>query len=104
MKILLDECVPYKVKSYLGGHRVYSVQMMGWGGIKNGALIKLADSQFDIFVTIDKNLKYQQNLSRQRMAIILISVQDNKVQTILKKISAFLGALNSIQPSQYIEV
>jgi len=104
MKVLLDECVPFKLKAYLTGHHVFSVQMMGWDGVKNGDLIKLADSKFDVFVTIDKNLRYQQNLSRSRMAIILVSVRDNRVQTIISKAPELLIALNSVQSSQYIEV
>jgi len=104
MKILLDECVPFKLKSLLIGHHVYSVQMMGWDGVKNGDLIKLADSEFDLFVTIDKNLRYQQNLSRTRMSIILISVRDNKVATIIGRVPELLAALNTIVPSQYREI
>jgi predicted nuclease of predicted toxin-antitoxin system len=85
VKILLDECVPFKLRYALGDHHVYTVKMMGWSGIKNGELITLADEQFDLFITIDKNLSYQQNLKRLRMAVVLISVPNNKVDTILKR-------------------
>lgn len=104
MKILLDECVPFKLKAVLQGHHVYSVHMMGWSGIKNGDLIARADSQFDIFITIDKNLSYQQNLTRLRMAIILIAVGNNKVETVLVKSKELLEAIAVIQKSEFYTV
>ena len=104
MKILLDECVPFKLKNVLSGHHVYSVNMMAWAGVKNGDLIKLADNQFDVFITIDKNLSYQQNLSRIRMAIVLISVKNNKVDTILSKSNELLKLLSDLKPAQFYTV
>ena len=101
MKILLDECVPFKLKSKLASHRVYSVKMMAWAGIKNGELITLADSQFDIFITIDKNLSYQQNLNRIRMAIVLISVSNNKLNTILEKSDSLNRLISDMEPSKF---
>ena len=53
MKILIDECAPFKLSKLLHGHSVYSVHMMKWAGIKNGELIKIADEKFDLFITID---------------------------------------------------
>ena len=58
-KIILDENLPHRLVRLFPGHEVVSVQFQGWGGIKNGELIQLIDSDFDIFVTADKNLKYQ---------------------------------------------
>lgn len=104
MKILLDECVPWKVRSVLIGHRVFTVHMMGWTGVKNGELIRLADEQFDVFLTIDKNLAYQQNLKRLRMAIVLLSVPNNKVATILEKTPKVVDLLVQLQPSQFYTV
>jgi hypothetical protein len=62
MRLLLDESVPKRLGKYLPRHEVMTVVEMGWGGTKNGALLKLAGSSFDAFVTVDKNLPYQQNL------------------------------------------
>ncbi len=63
MKILLDECLPRKLKSYFHEHEVVTVPERGWAGTKNGTLLKLAGPEFDVFVTLDKGLPYQQNLN-----------------------------------------
>jgi hypothetical protein len=62
MKVLLDECVPRKLRRELPEHEVLTVMEQGWSGIKNGKLLALAAPEFDVFLTIDQNLKYQQNL------------------------------------------
>ena len=72
MKILLDECAPRVVKRRLPSRNVSAVQEMGWAGTKNGALLALAEAQFDVFITTDKNLRYQQNLAGRRLAFILL--------------------------------
>ena len=101
MKILIDECAPFKLSQLLHGHSVYSVQMMKWAGVKNGELIKIADEKFDLFITIDKNLKYQQNLSRIRMAIVLIEVNNNRIENVLKAAATLPDLLNSIETGKF---
>jgi predicted nuclease of predicted toxin-antitoxin system len=59
MKVLLDECTPRVVKRRLPMHDISTAQEMGWAGIKNGELLKLAETQFEVFITTDKNLRYQ---------------------------------------------
>jgi predicted nuclease of predicted toxin-antitoxin system len=59
MKILLDECLPRKLKRMFARHHAVTVQEMGWTGTKNGALLRLAESEFDIFITVDQNLRHQ---------------------------------------------
>lgn len=107
MKILLDECVPYNLLKELrnkGLKNAFTVKMMGWEGFKNGDLIKIADTQFDVFITIDKNLKYQQNLKRIRMAILLLAVKDNRVSTVLGKTNLILISIENIESGQFIEI
>ena len=69
-RIILDENIPHALKSALVGHLVTSVQEQGWGGIQNGQLMALMEGKFDVFITADKNLRYQQNLASRRIAII----------------------------------
>jgi hypothetical protein len=64
MRLLLDECVPKRLKRELVGHEVKTVQELGWAGTKNGGLLKLADGQFDALLTVDQGIEYQQNLFR----------------------------------------
>lgn len=73
MRVLLDECGPRKFKRELAEHQVLTVTEHGWSGIKNGKLLTLAEAEFDVFLTVDQNLKYQQNLTASRIAIILWS-------------------------------
>ena len=70
--MLLDECVPRKLKPELPGHDVYTVTEMGWSGIKNGPLLRRAAQEFDVFLTVDQGVEYQQNLLGLDLAIILM--------------------------------
>lgn len=76
MRILIDEDMPRALKNNLTEHQVYTVQDMGWAGTKNGELLKRADKQFDVFLTADKNLQYQQNLKRFEIAIVVFPSND----------------------------
>ncbi|MBX3053391.1 MAG: DUF5615 family PIN-like protein [Caldilineaceae bacterium] len=83
MKVLLDECLPRRLKHDLGGHQVFTVPEMGWAGIKNGALLRLIqDAAFDVFVTIDGNLIYQQNLKTVHPAIVVLSAPHNTLESL----------------------
>lgn len=72
MRILPDECTPRILKRKLSGLAISTVQEMKWSGTKNGALLDLDEGQFDVFITTDKNLRYQQNLAGRRLAFILL--------------------------------
>ena len=63
MNVLLDECVPWPMHKLLPAHVCTTAQRRGWGGIKNGDLLRLAEGQFDLFITADQNIRYQQNLA-----------------------------------------
>lgn len=102
MKILIDESLPRYVLQILAGYEAYTVQYMGWSGIKNGALLNLAEGQFDIFLTADKNLRYQQNLFGR--AIVLIIFPSNKL-SVVKQLEAPLKAtLESVTPGMIVEL
>jgi hypothetical protein len=103
MKIIIDECVPNIVKKGLPDRNIKTVQEMGWAGIKNGALLQLVVAVgFDVFITSDKNLRYQQNLATHNIAFILLpSNQVPIVQSLLPQID---GHLDSIQPKDFIDI
>lgn len=102
MNILLDECTPRIVKKRLPHFAIRTVQEMGWAGIKNGALLKLAEAQFEVFITTDKNLRYQQNLAKRKLAVILLPT--NQVPIIAALIPEIEAALNEIQIGEFIEI
>ena len=79
MRLLLDESVPSRLRRALPGHEVRTVGEMGWSGVKNGKLLALAATAFDAFVTVDKNLPYQQNLSTLPVAVIVLDARSNRV-------------------------
>lgn len=76
MKILLDECVPWPMHRLLTHHSCTNVQAQGWGGIKNGELLRLAETEFDLFITSDQNIRYQQNLTGRNIAVLELSTND----------------------------
>jgi hypothetical protein len=80
MRVLLDECVPRKLRRELAGHEVLSVTERGWSGIANGELLALADAEFDAFLTVDQNLRYQQNLKSLNIAIVLLVARSNRLR------------------------
>jgi hypothetical protein len=99
MKVLLDECVPWPMHKLLTGHDCGSTQWRGWGGIKNGDLIRLAEEDFDLFVTADQNLRYQQNLASRRIAILELSTND--LRRILAASSDIAAAVATIRPGEF---
>lgn len=103
MKILIDESLPRYVLQMLQGYNAYTVHYMGWSGIKNGVLLGLAtQQQFDIFLTADKNLRYQQNLKDRTIALIVFP--SNKLSVIKQLEQQLKDALKTVQPSGIIEL
>jgi len=91
MKILLDECIPVRLKKHLSGFEVYTVTEMGWTSLKNGQLMKVAiESGFDIMMTVDKNLQYQQNLKDYDITIVVFDVLFNRLQDFVPLIPKFI--------------
>ena len=99
MKILLDECVPWPLAKQLVGHDCQSVRLCGWAGIKNGELLRLAETRFDLFITSDQNLAYQQNLAGRRIAILLLST--NKLRQIVAAVDSIRSALSMLGPGEF---
>jgi predicted nuclease of predicted toxin-antitoxin system len=99
MRILLDECVPWPMHRLLGTHACSTVQDLGWGGIKNGDLLQRAEGEFDLFVTSDQNIRYQQNLSGRRIAILELSTND--ISRIQAASALIEEALEKIQPNEF---
>ena len=99
MKILLDECVPWPMHRLLTGHECRTAQQCGWGGIKNGSLLQLAEKEFDLFMTSDHNLRYQQNLAGRKISILELST--NKLRRIEAAADALRAAVETITPGEF---
>lgn len=104
MNLLLDECLPRKLKRGLPGHSVRTVPEMGWAGIENGDLLPLIESKFDAFITIDGNMRYQQNMSGRSFGLIVLSAWDNPIETLLPLMPQVLAALPTLAPGQIVKI
>lgn len=104
MRLLLDESVPNGFRRSLLSHAVRTVVEMGWSGVKNGQLLALAANEFDAFITVDKNLPYQQNLTTLPLAVIVLDVVSNDLPTLLPLIPALERVLSSLKPRTYTRV
>ena len=104
MRLLLDECLPRTLKTEFQGHRVQTVPEMGWAGKKNGELLRLAKKEFDVFITLDQNLQYQQNLSKTTMAVCLLAVKNNRYESVASLVAKVIAAISHIQPGQVVRI
>ena len=104
MRVLLDECLPRKLKSAFSGHQVATVPEMGWRGLKNGELLRQAARAFDVFVTIDQGLRYQQNLKGTELGVILLVAPDNRIETLRPLMLQVVSALADIQAGTIIRL
>ncbi len=104
MKILLDECVDWRLTRSLLQHDVKTVRQMGWSSYANGQLVTVAESEFDVFVTADVNMMYQQSLTSRKIAVIVLRPKRNRLPEILGLLPQLLAALESCTASAFFEV
>jgi hypothetical protein len=97
MRVLLDECVPRALGKELVGHDARSVAEAGWAGVKNGELLRLAAALFDVLLTVDRNLEYQQNFAGVELAVIVIHAPSNDVTAIRPLMPAVLAAIPKVK-------
>lgn len=98
MRILLDECIDRRFAAKLPGHAVRTVPQAGWAGVKNGELMRLAESEFDVFVTVDRNLSYQQNLPTFDLAVFVLRAVSNRLPDLEPFAQPLLAALQTTEP------
>ena len=95
MKILLDECLDRRLAKEIVGFDVKTVPQMNWAGVKNGELMRLAEIEFDVFITVDRNLSFQQNLPKYNLAVLVLRAQSNR----LKDLQPFAAKIIEILPT-----
>ncbi len=99
MRILLDECLPVLMRGCFTSHECVAVSDRSWKGIKNGELLRLAEGQFDLFITADQSIRYQQNISGRRIPILELSTND--LRRILAAASLLQSAIETIKPGEF---
>jgi len=103
-RVLLDEDVPRKLRRELPGFVVQTVVEAGWSGIKNGELLRRAEADFDVFVTADRNLPFQQNVSRLALGVVVLAAGSTKFEDLLPFAPELRAAVDSVQAGQVLYV
>jgi hypothetical protein len=98
VKVLLDECIDWRLAHDIVGHDVKTARQMGWTAIKNGELLTLASEQFDVFVTVDRNLSFQQNLTSFSIAVVVLEAKTNRLADLRPLIPNVLAAIQHVLP------
>lgn len=104
MRVLLDHCAPKRLRRLLADHEVKTAYQMGWEKVKNGKLLTLAQTEFDVFLTVDQNLAYQQNLEGRSLAVIVLVAPNNKVETLAPLMLQVEALLAGARPGQLYQV
>jgi predicted nuclease of predicted toxin-antitoxin system len=98
VRVLLDECIDWRLSRDIVGHDVKTTRQMGWASIKNGELLALAAKHFDVFVTVDRNLSFQQHLMSFSMAVVVLRAKTNRLADLRPLLPDLLRAIESAQP------
>jgi len=100
VKLLLDECIDRRLAREFPGHWARTVPQMGWATIKNGALLRLAEKEFDVFVTVDRNLAFQHPIPKFRIAVVVLRASSNRLNDLRPLAPLLLAALPSLIPGR----
>jgi predicted nuclease of predicted toxin-antitoxin system len=100
VRVLLDECVPKRLRRELPGHDVSTVVEVGWGGTKNGALLRRAAAEFDVLLTVDTNLQHQQNTATLPLSVVVLVAFSNDIDVLRPLMPQVRELLSRIQPGQ----
>ena len=98
MRILLDEDLPRRLCALLVGHEATTVPRSGWAGVKNGRLLALAATRFEVFLTMDGNLEFQQNLATLPIAVRVLDAVSNRIEDLEPLVPELLEALQNVEP------
>jgi len=104
MRILIDECLNWRLSRALTGHYGVSVQKMGWSGYKNGDLLTLAEKEFDVFLTGDRNLSLQQGVSQYDIAIVVLHAVSTQLHHTLPLMDKVLKLMPSLKRGQVVDI
>jgi predicted nuclease of predicted toxin-antitoxin system len=104
VKLLLDECIDWRLARELPGHDVKSARQMGWSSVKNGELMKLAATAFDAFVTVDRNLSFQQHLSNLPISVVVLRCYSNRLSELKALVPELMAALPNLPERQVMMI
>ena len=105
MRVLLDEQLPQQLARELVAHEVRTVQQQGWAGLRNGELLRqAADAGYEVFVTADQNLEFQQNLARSNMFVLVLAAPSNALEDLLPLVPRILAEIPTAQAGYVVRI
>ncbi|HKW61879.1 MAG TPA: DUF5615 family PIN-like protein [Candidatus Acidoferrum sp.] len=105
MRILIDECIDERFRNALPGHECQTTRYAGLAGLENGELLTAAEAAgFEVFVTVDQGIEYQQNLITRKLAIIILRANSNRLKDLLPLAPICLARLKSLEPGKVIRI
>jgi hypothetical protein len=104
VRVLLDESLPRPLSKLLVGHEVSTVAQIGWTGLKNGALLRPAATKFDVVLTADQNIEFQQNLTQLPVAIVVLIAATNRIESLAPLVPKIFEHLDSLEPKTLVRV
>ena len=104
MRLLLDECIPKRLKRELPEHDVRTVPEAGWSGLKNGALLRAADGVFDVHLTVDQGLPYQQNVRGLHIAFVVVVAASSDIDDLRPMLPRVRDTLAQVRPGEIVLV
>ena len=104
MRVLLDEYLPRRLKARLVGHQCATVPEMGWAGKRNGELLRLAEGHFDVFITADRNLSFQQNVAGREIGVVVLVAPTNTMESFIPLVPELLAVPPTLQPRTVVRV
>ena len=104
MRVFLDECLDWRLSRDIVGHDVKTARQMGWTTISNGELLDLASAHFDVFVTVDANMSFQQNLVSHRIAIVVLQAKTNRLADLRPLVPRMLAAFGLAKPGEVTRI
>ena len=104
MRILLDECIDRRFRTELRDHTVVTAQGRGWTGLKNGDLLRAAEAEFDLFITVDRNLHFQQNLPAFKIGVAILHARSNRLVDLKPLAAVLMKSLDRVKPGEVLEI
>jgi hypothetical protein len=104
VRVLLDHCVPRRFRRLLVGHQVRTTFEIGWSGLSNGALLAQARESFDVFITVDQNLQFQQNLAALPLPVVVLAAPDNRFETLAPYAPTLLHVFEQPLPRELVRI
>ena len=104
VRVLLDNCVPRRLGGYIKGHEVESAIKLGWADLDDGRLLDAMTGKFDVLVTVDKSIPFQQRLDHRPVAVFLLRAKSNTLVNLAQLVPRMLEALSDVKPGEVLEI